>query len=224
MHSARSLLTALQHGDTFFPSGSMAFSWGLETLHAGGLLPAPADLESFLLGQLIHRWATCDRIALARTYAAADDLDQVAACDFELETLALARELREGSARAGATLLRVHSKLGTPQADAYRARVSKRLACGHVAAVQGLIWRGVGMSLQEAQVTSAHTLCLGVLGAAIRLGIIGHIDAQKILQTAHATIDGLLSARVDSELSSFVPASEIAMMRHEVGQSRLFAN
>ena len=80
------------------------------------------------------------------------------------------------------------------------------------------------MSLQEAQVTSAHTLCLGVLGAAIRLGIIGHIDAQKILQTAHATIDGLLSARVDSELSSFVPASEIAMMRHEVGQSRLFAN
>ena len=224
MPRSRALLTALQHGDTFFPSGGSAFSWGLETLHVGGLLRTATDLEPFLLGQLMHRWATCDRVALTRAYTNADDLDQVAACDFELDTLALARELREGSTRAGATLLRVHSQLGTPQADAYRARVSKRLACGHVAAVQGLIWRGVGMSLEEGQLTSAHTLCLGVLGAAIRLGIIGHIDAQKILQSAHATIDGLMSAPWDEELSSFVPASEIAMMRHEVGQSRLFAN
>ncbi|MDQ3261067.1 MAG: urease accessory protein UreF, partial [Pseudomonadota bacterium] len=82
----------------------------------------------------------------------------------------------------------------------------------------------VGLSLEEAQVTSAHTLSLGVLGAAIRLGIIGHIDAQKILLAAHATIDNLLKVVVDDELSSFIPASEIAMMRHEVGQSRLFAN
>jgi urease accessory protein len=224
MSNSRSLLTALQHADTFFPSGGIAFSWGLETLHAGGFLPTPGELQSFLLGQIIHRWGSCDRIALARTYAAADDLDRVAACDRELETLGLARELREGSARAGATLLRVHSQLGTPQAEAYRERLGNGLGYGHLAAVQGLIWRGVGMSLEEAQLTSAHTLCLGVLGAAIRLGVIGHIDAQKILQSAHLTIDGLMSVPGDDELSSFVPASEIAMMRHEVGQSRLFAN
>ncbi|MEO5861039.1 MAG: urease accessory UreF family protein [Burkholderiales bacterium] len=217
-------MTVLQHGDSFFPSGGIAFSWGLETLHADGLLSGSADIELFICGQLIHRWATCDRIALARTYEAAHDLDRVAACDAELETLALARELREGSRRTGATLLRVHSQLGTPQADAYREKVRDGLADGHLAAVQGLLWRGVGLSLEEAQVTSAHTLSLGVLGAAIRLGIIGHIDAQKILLAAHATIDNLLKVVVDDELSSFVPASEIAMMRHEVGQSRLFAN
>lgn len=224
MANSKSLLTALQHGDTFFPSGGMAFSWGLETLHADRMLPSAIEIESFLVGQLAHRWATCDRVALIRTHEAADDLDRVAACDSELESLALARELREGSRRAGATLLRIHSQLGTPQADAYRERVRSGQAFGHVAAVQGLLWRGVGMSSEEAQITSAHTLCLGVLGGAIRLGIIGHIDAQKILQTAHLTIEGLLKGVVGDELSSFVPASEIAMMRHEVGQSRLFAN
>ncbi len=224
MSNSKSLLIALQHGDTFFPSGGNAFSWGLETLHADGWLPDPVELESFLFGQLIHRWATCDRLALVRSYGAADDLDKVAACDAELDTLALARELREGSRRAGGTLLKVHSQLGTPKADAYRERVRNAQAFGHLAAVQGLIWRGVGMSLEEAQVTSAHTLCLGVLGAAIRLGIVGHIDAQKILQTAHVTLDDLLLQSCNDELSSFVPASEIAMMRHEVGQSRLFAN
>jgi urease accessory protein len=224
MSNSKSLLIALQHGDTFFPSGGIAFSWGLETLHADGLLPTPIELESFLLGQLAHRWAICDRVALVRTYNAADDLDQVAACDVELDTLALARELREGSRRAGGTLLKVHSQLGTPQADAYRERVRYTQTFGHLAAVQGLLWRGVGMSLEEAQATSAHSLCLGVLGAAIRLGIIGHIDAQKILQTAHGILDDLLLQVSDNEMSSFVPASEIAMMRHEVGQSRLFAN
>jgi urease accessory protein len=224
MSNSKSLLIALQHGDTFFPSGGIAFSWGLETLNADGWLPTPVELESFLLGQLVHRWAICDRVALVRTYNAADDLDRVAACDAELDTLALARELREGSRRAGGTLLKVHSQLGTPQADTYRERVRGGQVFGHLAAVQGLLWRGVGMSLEEAQVTSAHTLCLGVLGAAIRLGIVGHIDAQKILQTAHGTLDDLLVQVGDDELSSFVPASEIAMMRHEVGLSRLFAN
>jgi urease accessory protein len=224
MGNSQSLLTALQHGDTFFPSGGIAFSWGLETLHADGLLSSAIDIESFLLGQLRHRWATCDRVALVRSYNSADDLDLVAACDDELETLALARELREGSRRAGATLLRVHSQLGTPQADAYRERVRGGGAHGHLAVVQGLLWRGVGMSVDEARVTSAHSLCLGVLGAAIRLGVIGHIDAQKILQSAHAVVDELMAGNLDDEISSFVPASEIAMMRHEVGQSRLFAN
>jgi urease accessory protein len=224
MASHRSLLTALQHGDTFFPSGGIAFSWGLETLHSDGLLRTSADIDSFLLGQLAHRWGKCDRVALARSFEAASDLDRVVICDRELETLALARELREGSRRAGATLLRVHSQLGTPQAESYRERVRRGEAHGHLAAVQGMLWRGVGMSLDEAQATSAHTLCLGVLGAAIRLGVIGHIDAQKILQVAHVAIDKLMVAELEDELSTFIPASEIAMMRHEVGQSRLFAN
>lgn len=224
MSTTSSLLISLQHGDTFFPSGGSAFSWGLETLHADGLLRSALDVQSFLVGQLIHRWATCDRVALVRVHQCTDDLDRVAACDTELEVLALARELREGSRRAGATLLRVHSQLGTPQADAYRERVRDRSAYGHVAAVQGLLWRGIGMSCDGAQVTSAHTLCLGMLGAAIRLGVIGHIDAQKILQAAHGIIEELMVVNVADELSSFVPASEIAMMRHEVGQSRLFAN
>jgi urease accessory protein len=224
MGSSLSLLTALQHGDTFFPSGGIAFSWGLETLHADGLLTSASDIEAFLHGQLYHRWSTSDRIALVRSFKAADDLDLVTECDAELESLALARELREGSRRAGATLLRVHSQLGTLQADLYRERVRGGAAHGHLAVVQGLLWRGVGMSIEDAQITSAHGLCLGVLGAAIRLGVIGHIDSQKILQSAHVTINELMARDFEDEIASFVPASEIAMMRHEVGQSRLFAN
>ena len=33
-----SLLASLQQSDSFFPSGSMAFSWGLEALQQDGLV------------------------------------------------------------------------------------------------------------------------------------------------------------------------------------------
>ncbi len=46
------LLVALQHGDSFFPSGSFAFSWGLETLRNDGLVHGSTDVERFALDQL----------------------------------------------------------------------------------------------------------------------------------------------------------------------------
>ena len=39
------LLAALQLGDSAFPSGSFAFSWGLEGLVADGLVDGEADLR-----------------------------------------------------------------------------------------------------------------------------------------------------------------------------------
>ena len=35
---SRALLAALQHADSFFPSGTVSFSWGLEALRADGLV------------------------------------------------------------------------------------------------------------------------------------------------------------------------------------------
>jgi len=34
MPDLANLLGALQYADSFFPSGSVSFSWGLETLHS----------------------------------------------------------------------------------------------------------------------------------------------------------------------------------------------
>jgi urease accessory protein len=223
-HDPKALLTLLQHGDTFFPSGANAFSWGLETLHADGLLRTAEDIRLLLDGQLKYRWALCDRPALTRAYHHADDLATVASCDAELDSMSLARELREGSRRAGGALLRIHAQLETPQAASYRERIQAGQAYGHLPVVQGMLWRGVGMPLEGAQITSAHALCLGILGAAIRLGIIGHVDAQRILVNSHARIEHLLRYPAVLELSNFAPASEIAMMRHEAGQHRLFVN
>lgn len=223
---ATASLTLLQHGDSFFPSGAVSFSWGLETLCAEGRVHDAESVAAFLDSQLRGRWAPFDRPALVAAYRAAPDAAAVGAIDRILEAQTLAAELRGGSRRIGAALLIVHEKLGTPGATEYRGLVRSAAAPGHAAAVQGLVWRGAGLDLAAAEVLSAYSLSVGLLGAALRLAAIGHIDVQRIIQRVRGEIADLVShAAPDIQaIYAFTPESEIAVMRHETADARLFAN
>lgn len=226
MSATEVLLAAIRHGDSFFPTGTIAFSWGLETLRTEGAIGSAADIKRFVDGQLRCRWATCDRAALVAAYRCADDLDRVAAIDAELDAMSLAREMREGSRRLGVALLEIHRKLGTAAATEYRELVRSRSAPGHAAAVQGLLWRGVGLDEAAAQAVSAHTFCVGLVGAALRLGVIGHVDGQRILAGVQPVICALLAEPPPGPegMSACTLAAEIAMMRHETASARMFSN
>ncbi len=226
MPELQSLLSALQHADSFFPSGGVAFSSGLETLHADREVTSVEQLSVFVEGQLKHRWATCDACALISAFRASGSLDRIAAVDAIVEAMSLATELREGSKRAGASLLTVHARLGTTGAADYRALISARKAFGHLPVAQGLLWSAVGMTEDACRAVSAHTLCTGLIGAALRLGMIGHLDAQKVLLGVRPMLSELLRLPVMDidEICAYMPATEIAAMRHEVQDSRSFAN
>ncbi len=224
MTDPTALLTALQHGDSFFPGGGFAASWGLETLFTDAYVPDAETLLHFVQGQLRHRWARCDRPALVWAYRAVGELEKVAVVDAELEALSLARELRVVSQRAGRALLRVHARLKTPRAADYLERVKTGQAWSHLPVVQGLVWRGVGLDTEQASLLSGHLQVMAFVSAAIRLGFVSHIQAQLIVQRIHPTLTALLAAPLPESLSSFTPVSDIAMMRHETQATRLFAN
>ena len=220
------LLAALQHADSFFPAGGIAFSCGLETLRADGLLPGPEDVARLVESQLAQRWAVCDRAALVAAYRAADDLARLCAIDREVEAMTLAFEMREGSRRGGTSLLTVHERLGTAGAAQMRAAVRAGAAFGHLPVVQGLVWRNVGLTEGACEAVAAHTFCVGLVGAALRLGVLGHLHGQQILTQARAAAAELLAVPAPAleEIYTCTFAAEIAVMRHEVQVSRLFAN
>lgn len=226
MPDLQSLLSALQHADSFFPGGGVAFSSGLETLHADREVASVEQLAAFVEGQLKHRWATFDACALIAAFRANGRLDRIADVDALVEAMSLATELREGSKRAGASLLTVHTRLGTTGAADYRVLISERKAFGHLPVVQGLLWSAAGMTEDACRAVSAHTLCTGLIGAALRMGMIGHLDAQKVLLRVRPMLSDLLRLPVTEvdEMCAYMPATEIAAMRHEVQDSRLFAN
>jgi urease accessory protein len=223
---SEALLATLQNADSFFPGGGIAFSWGLETLITDRQVQRPEELAAFVAGQLEQRWAVCERPALVAAFRADGEMNRVGAIDRELEALTLAAELREGSRRAGAALLTVHERIGTAGAAGYRTAIRAGEALGHLPVVQGVVWRGGGMDEAATQAVSAHTFCVALLGAALRLGTIGHLQSQTFLLGLRGTIARLIAAPVPAveDMYACTPATEIAAMRHEVQSGRLFAN
>ncbi|MDB4973145.1 MAG: urease accessory protein UreF [Myxococcaceae bacterium] len=221
----RDLLLALQLGDSFFPSGASAFSFGLEGLHTAGLIVDADALERFVADQLTLRWATCDRVALLHAHAAGDELDRLCEIDEFVDCSSLVSSWRLGGRRLGKALLATHRKLGTAHAADYEARVERGRARGQVAVVQGLVGFARGLSAHTAAVLSGYGLSVGIVGPALRLGIIGHVDAQRILLRQHERLEQLVQVPLPAldELSAWVPATEVASMRQEARHGRLFA-
>lgn len=226
MSGISSQLALLQYGDSFFPSGSVSFSWGLEGLVEAGAVTGPASMESFVIGQLRSRWASYDRSVVAAAHASSMNIAAVAEIDHVVETTSLAEELRNASCRMGAAMLLVFSRLGHEQASTYRALIARRAAHGHLNAMQGMLWAAAGLPLSDAVALSAHSLCAGLLSAGVRLGCITHIDAQLLLATCRREADRI--ARLPlvplSRISTHAPEAEIATIRHATNDMRLFAN
>lgn len=226
-HSAAfSLLNMLQFGDSQFPSGSFAFSGGLEALFNDKRMNTPEQVYDFMTAQLSRRWNSLDRVALCRSFYHASQLNALVTIDQEVDALTLSEGLRIGSCRNGAALLSIHARLGTQGSLEYRQKIHTHEAPGHVAVIQGLVFRHSGLTLLEAQVAAAHGVCTDLLGAAMRLGKLGHLHAQLIRHNLTSFIAELLAQPVtDNQLMhSYIPSTEIAAMRHEISDQRLFAN
>jgi len=219
------LLTILQHADSAFPSGSFAFSNGIEGLAA---MNAPLDrsgLRDVVAMFLRHRWATSDRVAVALTHRAHDDFDDVADIDRAVEAATLAELLRTGSKRNGHALLAAHMRLGTLGAAELRSLIEEGKVHGHLPVVQGFVWRARGMSEADAIAVSGYSTASGLIAAAMRLGRVGAVEAQAVLAALLPTIADL-SGPVPSgaEIESFMPWVDAAAARHARAHLRLFAS
>ncbi len=226
MSEEEQILTLLQHGDSFFPSGAVSFSWGLEMLNNDHVITSTVELDQFIENQLIERWGPFERVVLAHTYDYADDIEQVISIDKLVECMTLTSEIREGSKRLGSALLTTYQQLNNPIAEQYLKLTNEDKALGHLPIAQALIWNSIGISRNSVLMLSAYNFCVSVLGAALRLGIVGHIDCQKSLTTFRQLITEILTWPIPAieEIHAFTPFADIASMRHEHSETRLFAN
>jgi urease accessory protein len=219
------LLTILQHADSAFPSGSFAFSNGIEGLAGLNARLDRGGLHDVVVMVLRHRWATSDRIAVALAHRAGGDLGAIATIDRAVEAATLAEPLRAGSKRNGKALLAAHVRLATSGAAELRARIESGDALGHLPVVQGFVWRARDMSEADAIAVSGYTTASGLIAAAVRLGHIGAVEAQAVLTSVLPAIAEISRpAPADAALESFTPWIDIAAARHARAHLRLFAS
>ena len=220
------IFTLLQHGDSFFPSGAVSFSWGLEMLKDDRMITSINDVNNFIENQLLEKWGPFERVVLAHTLECTHKIDAVIAVDHLVECMTLTRELRDSSKKLGLALLTTYCKLDNPVAHQYRTLVNAGDALGHLPITQALVWNSIGLTRNSVLILSAYNFCVSVLSAALRLGIAGYIDCQRSVTGFRELIIGILTWPIPDleHMHAFTPYAEIASMRHETADSRLFSN
>lgn len=236
LNSPLGLMRSLQHSDSFFPSGATAFSWGLESLNRDQIINDAHSLTHYIETQLLHRWVSFDQGIIVAAWQASKKLNEGTNSDlaplFEIDDFAdamtLSESIRVGSRKLGQTLTTVHVKLGTQSAIQLQNHLhaNPSIPNPHLAVMQGYLWATLGVSEIEARAISAHSLCTSATSAALRLGLIGHIDAQRILMHLQPRIVEALNlpAQNLASLSSSTLAVDIANLRHESLDARMFVN
>jgi len=221
----RALLLAMQIADSAFPSGAFAFSWGMETAVADGMLDR-GSFEAWLSVEMLQRWHRFDRPVIAGAWHRATSKQasvSLEAWDSDVDTLFWAEPLRIRSIQAGSAFLTGAARLGDPVAVDIRKAVSAGRMHGHVSVAQGAVYASLGLPLDLALVAAAHASAQGLASAAVRLGLISAIDGQRAYATLRpALADAAIPPEEDGLPAAFAPVSEIAMLRP--GAGRLFAN
>jgi urease accessory protein len=224
-----SLIALLQLADSFFPSGMVTLSHGLEAFLSaqpkGGI-----DMARLLGDYLQGKVASCDLVAYAHAYraAAADSLPRIQTIDQLLTAALLPEEIRQSSARSGrAFLTTLQPVVAAPLFQAFHRAVRNGDSDGNAAVCSGLICVLWDIPLRAGALAYLYTFAVSFLGAALRLGQGGHREAQRLLLELRPQLPALVDhalAREMEELSAFAPLADIRAMQHAYLPVRLFSS
>lgn len=215
------LLALLQLSDSGFPSGSFAHSYGLEQALNQRLVTGAEEVEAFVRSVITQSAATADARAC---YAAGEgDITTAIETDEALFRTKAAAELRDACVATGRRLIE-ETVLHIEHADlrTYADAVASGEAPGCHPVAFGVVSRALGVDPGDAAVALLASTANALLQAAMRLGRISHRDAQAVLHRLRPLIADLDLS--DRSLCSCHPLQEIASMRHQRAEARLFAS
>ena len=201
-----------------FPVGAFAWSGGLETAIADRRVTDSERLRSWLDGQLHHGSLKTDTILLAAAHAAADDAATLAEIADLALALTTARERHAELTITGASFIKA--------AAAWPHPVLARLPdpCPYPVAV-GAIAAAHGVALLDTLIAWLTAAVHQQVSVAIRLVPLGQTDGLRIVAALETDIAALAHTAASSslaDLGAMSYAADIAQMRHEALEPRIF--
>ena len=224
----KSFLAALQLADSFFPSGTVTLSHGLEAYLANEELSV-SDISDILKTHLEVKVGPLDLVAYSHAYDAVEhgDIPKVHEIDRFFHVSLVSEEIRRGSIRSGrATLETLSQVTAAPHLRRFLRGVRSGLSNGHAPVCSALAHVNWDVPKRTGGLLMLHTFAVGYLGAAIRLGSIGHTDAQRMLWRARQRFVPIVDLALETPLAdmgSFAPVADIRTMQHAHLEVRLFS-
>lgn len=223
-------LDLMQLSDSAFPSGMFATSGGLERLFGEGRAAGAAGLERFCRVSLERQVGPldCASLSWAHGRCAAGDRAGVAEADAMCFAAKSVGEARDAARRSGAQLAGCVSALrgGDPMLSWYAGRVRGGGATGVYPVSMAVCCHAMGIPEGRALLMLLYGFASSAAGAALRLGMVHHIEAQEVIDGLKPLMLGIAAAREGSgplDAWQFAPQLEIAQMEHEAADTRMFA-
>ena len=215
----------LQTSDALFPTGAYAHSLGFEEYARLASVRDENGLRTFVDEHLLPALAA-QELPYLRFAHAADGLASLCEIDREISAWKLAREIREASTRVGRRRLAALRVVNDqPRYRELADAIARGEAHGHhltVCAVQAV---AEGFPLDVALIAYFYQTIGGVCSAALKIIRIGQDACQRVLRHALASAEETIRASLAVERDDagwFDPLLEIAAMRHEFANERLF--
>jgi urease accessory protein len=215
----------LQTSDALFPTGAYAHSLGFEEYARLANLHNEEGLRTFVDEHLIPALAA-QELPYLRFAREADGLAALCEIDREISAWKLAREIRDASTQVGRRRLAALRVVNDqPRYRDFAETIARGEAHGHhltICAVQSAV---EGFPLDAALGAYFYQTIAGVCSAALKIIRIGQDGCQRVLRhaltAADQTITSSLAVQRD-DAGWFDPLLEIAAMRHEFANERLF--
>ena len=227
--AALHLARMLQFGDSMFPIGGFAFSSGLESAVQKRVVTDAASLAAYAR-TAVEQAARGDGIAVIHAHraACAGNLEEAMRIDRLVYARKLSGETRTMSVRMGKKFAEMGAHVvGAPLIDEWRARIDAGATPGCYPVALAVNFAAQGLPEREAFVVHQYGVAATVLGAALRLMKVSHVDTQKILYALAADADiaseGAAAAEL-SDMAGFAPLTEILAAVHVKAHVRLFMN
>ena len=211
-----------------FPIGAFSYSHGLETAAAGGRVHDRETLRRWIAAILAHGAGRIDADTLREAHraASAQDLEALAATNARgLAFRGTSEMVLETAAQGEAFLSTCRAAWPDPVLERWGAILS---AAGegvcHPAAA-GAVTARAGIPLGCAMTAYLQTMAANLVSAALRLGIVGQTDGQRVLAALEPVVASAVASALTRNPAGFGSATlaiELASMAHEIQYSRLF--
>jgi urease accessory protein len=224
-----SLARLLQFGDSMFPIGGFSFSCGLESAVQTGVVNDRATLHAFARTAL-EQAARGDGIALIAAHRAATkgDVEALTAIDRRAFARKPSDETRTMSTRMGRKFTEIGVEvIGAPLIRSWLVRIAEGATPGCYPVALAVNFAAQGLSAREAFLVHHYGLATAILGAALRLMRLSHVDTQAMLYDLNAGVDAayeIAAAARLSDMAGFAPLSDILAAVHTKAHVRLFMN
>ena len=223
-------LSIMQLCDSFFPTGMYTMSNGLEALFyskkkvkdANGLRDLIKVYIEYQIGP-----ADCAALGSSYEYAQGSDLQKLLEVDEMLFSMKLIRETREATTRSGIQLLRCVSSfiINHEILNKYQEAIKVKQASGVYAVALAVVSSALKIPKRKAGLMMLYAFSVSLVGAALRLGMIQHLEGQRIVHELKPSMLNTVNNNIDRPLTGmwqFVPDIDIIQITHERMGSKMF--